>query len=415
MNETAPKKGSIKIQIGIYLLSLSMMGAIGIISCLATINAHFPDASQTFVTGLMSFVTIGAIIATLISAAISDRVSKKWFTVVGMIIWLIGGLLPFFLDNLNAILACRLLFGVGVGIIQGMNASLVAENFDGHARTAIMGRLFGIQMIGIMIMTAISSYLATLEWNMAFLVHLIGVVSLIGLLFLIPSTPPKTAEERAAEKAARQASGQKLINAELIGWWIMMMVFFIFGQVFSSNVSFLMEELGMGNSIVAGFSLIGMAIGGLIISPFFGGLDRKLKNASPFLGFAFRIAAYLLMAFCHGSVAVCIIGAILQGFGVTYCMSVLTDKASNAVAPLFMGMALSVVSLLQNIGQTLSPYIMNPTGFALGAALGITPNQGTYVLSSLGSLVLAVVFLIWGIINNKKKAGQYYRVHPEER
>lgn len=414
MSETTRAKGGLRTKIGIYLVALTMMGAIGINSCLASINAHFADESQTMITNIMAFVTIGAIIATILCALISDRMSKKWLACVGVILFLIGGLVPIFLTSLKGILACRIILGVGVGINQGMCAALISENFEGKERASAMGQLFMSQMIGCILMTAFSSVLVNLSWNYAFLVHLIGILSLIGI-FLIPNHKPekKTIEEKEAERLARRESGQKLINPELVGWWLMMMLFFIPGQVFSNNISFLMEELGMGNSVVAGFSLIGMCIGGVLMGPLFGICDRKLKNVSPAVGFMLRALGYLMIGWCGGIVGVAIVGSIVCGMGVTYCLSTLNDKASNAVAPAFLGFALSIVALLQNIGQTISAYICNPLGFALADATGLTPNQGTYAVALIWFAVMGVIFAIWGGINNKKKAGQYYRVNPE--
>ena len=48
------EKSKGKVQLGIYLVAILMMGVVGIASNLGVIGAHFPELSQTDVQGLMS-------------------------------------------------------------------------------------------------------------------------------------------------------------------------------------------------------------------------------------------------------------------------------------------------------------------------------------------------------------------------
>ena len=408
---TSRKKNHAKY--GVFCVAILMMGAIGINSSLATINAHFPDASQTMITNIMAFVTIGCIIATLVTGFLATKISKKILAIIGIILFLIGGLLPLAMNDLNSILACRIVFGVGVGMCQSMCASLIAENYEGKERAKAMGQVFCAQMVGCIIMTIIGSYLATISWNGAFMVHAIGFISLVAAIVLIPNIKPGT-QTHAEADAPAAAAGEKIhITAECVGWWIMMMLFFIPGQVFSNCISYLMEELGMGNSVVAGFSLTGMCIGGIFMGLVFGACDKKLKNMTPGMGFLLRFIGYVMIAFCFKNVGVAVAGSIVCGMGVTMCLSTLNDKASNSVNATTMAVALSITACLQNIGQTVSAYITNPLGFALAEATGLTPNQGTYTLAAIWFLVMGVIFVAWGAINNNRKAGQYYRVNKD--
>lgn len=410
--ETQPVvKKSNKAKYGVFFVALLMMGAIGINSALATINAHFPDASQTMITNIMAFVTIGCIIATLVTGFLATKISKKILTIIGILFFLVGGLVPYFLDNLSGILACRIVFGIGVGMIQAMCAALIGENYEGEERAKAMGQVFCAQMVGCIIMTTIGSYLASLAWNACFLVHLLGIISLIAAIILIPNIKPGSGIDANGQTAV---AGEKIhITKECIGWWIMMMLFFIPGQVFSNCISYLMEELGMGGSIVAGFSLTGMCIGGILMGLVFGACDKKLKNMTPGMGFLLRFVGYVMIAFCFRSVGIAVVGSIVCGAGVTMCLSTLNDKASNSVNVATMAIALSITACLQNIGQTVSAYITNPPGFALAKLLNLTPNQGTYTLAAIWFLVMGVIFVAWGAVNNKRKAGQYYRVNKD--
>ena len=55
-----------KIQVGIYLISILMMGVVGIASAISVIGANFPELSQTDVQTLISIPCIIIIPVTLV-------------------------------------------------------------------------------------------------------------------------------------------------------------------------------------------------------------------------------------------------------------------------------------------------------------------------------------------------------------
>ena len=74
-----------KIQVGIYLISVLMMGVVGIASAISVIGANFPELSQTDVQTLISIPCIIIIPVTLIVGKLMQVMSKKLLAVIGMI------------------------------------------------------------------------------------------------------------------------------------------------------------------------------------------------------------------------------------------------------------------------------------------------------------------------------------------
>ena len=124
-----------KIQIGIYTVAILMMGVVGIASSLSVIGANFPDLDQTKVQSLITIPCIVIIPVTLAVGALMKVMSKKLLSLIGVVLFLIGGVGPAFSDSFFAIQVLRGVFGAGVGILQVVSTALVAENFEAPSAT----------------------------------------------------------------------------------------------------------------------------------------------------------------------------------------------------------------------------------------------------------------------------------------
>ena len=113
-----------KIKIGICAMAILMMGVVGVSSSLSVIGTHFTDASQNTIQSLISIPCLVILPATLISGKLMDFMPKKILGMIGIILFLIGGVIPAFMDSISAILVMRAVFGVGVGIVQSTTAPL---------------------------------------------------------------------------------------------------------------------------------------------------------------------------------------------------------------------------------------------------------------------------------------------------
>ncbi|MCI8593659.1 MAG: MFS transporter [Oscillospiraceae bacterium] len=392
------KKNNAKI--GIYMVSVLMMGAIGISSALATIGAHFPQYDQTYIANLASAVTLAVIPTTLVTGKLMDFISKKALTLAGIVLFLIGGVVPFFLDNFNAILGCRIIFGVSIGLIQTLCAALVAENYEGADRDKVMGTMNSFQMLGCIIMQLIGGRLADMAWNYIFLVHLIAIVGLIGCVCFLPYHKPVRRVESSA--AAAETKEKFHITGGCVFAWVMMLIYFIVGQVYSNSVSYVIMENGIGTAADTGIAITCFAIGGFVMGFFFSKVSAKARHITMAIGLLVGTASYILVAF-SGNLIMLYIASFITGLGFSIMMPSLMNGAANSVNAATAGVAVAVSTCLQNVGQTVSPYITNPVGYYFAPKLGLTPNQGTMLIFGIVLLILGVILLAVGISKNAKE------------
>lgn len=388
------EKSKGKIQVGIYTIAILMMGVVGIASSLSVIGSHFPDLSQTEVQSLISIPCIVIIPVTLLVGALMKTMSKKLLSLIGVVLFLIGGVGPAFSESFLVIQILRGVFGAGVGILQVVSTALVAENFEGAMRDKVQGNLQAFQMFGCAIMVFVGGWMATLNWNGVFYVHLIAVVTLVCVIVCLPNVKPT---------AAARASGAPAEKGKLTGkMWIWMVVaFFVFctGQIYSNGNAYLLVEKGIGDSAASGTGMAFFCVGGILMGLMYGKLSQALKSYTMGVGFLLMAASYVVMAFAP-SIVVFYIGCLILGLGMSVVMPNVFLNVGASVPPASVGMALSIATCIQNFGQFCSPYLVNPISAAVGAE-GMTNVASFYVAAVVGA-VLGVAMLIKGAADSKK-------------
>ena len=374
-----------QIQIGIYLISLLMMGVVGVASSLGVIAGHFSDVSMTNIqVGLISVPCIVIMVVTLLMGKLMQVFSKKLLAIVGIIIFLVGGIGPAFVSSFSTIIFFRGLFGVGVAIIQVVSTALVAENFEGAERDRVQGNLQAFQMLGCAIMVFVGGWLGAKGWNVAFYVHALGIISLVAALFLIPNIKPAAA---AVESGAPKEKAQ--LTSAMWGWMVIAFFVFCTGQVFSNHNAFLVEAKGIGDSAASGLGMAFFCAGGIITGLLYGKIAEAFKKMTMSVGFFVMALSYIIMAIAP-SIGVFYLGCFVFGVGMSITMPNVFLNVGHSVAPAAVGVALSIVTCVQNFGQFCSPYLSNPLAGLFNTNLSIA---AFYVAAIMGA-VLGVITMI---------------------
>lgn len=379
------KKNS-NVQLGIYLIAILMMGVVGVASAMGVVAAHFPEKSITEIqVGLISVPCIVIMVVTLLMGKLMDVMSKKTLAIVGILLFLVGGVAPAYASSFSAITVLRGVFGVGVGILQVVSTALVAENFEGAEREKVQGNLQAFQMIGCAIMVFVGGWLAGKGWNVAFYVHLLGIISLIAALVFIPNVKPGTAKAAAGDKPAEKAKLTGLM------WVWMVIAFFVFctGQIFSNNNAFLVADRGLGDSAASGLGMAFFCAGGVLMGFLYGKFAKTFGKYTMAMGFFVVALSYVVMALAP-SIAVFYVGCLIFGLGLSIAMPNVFLNVGNSVAPAAVGLALSIATCVQNFGQFCSPYIVNP----IAGALGGTASVAAFYVGAGLACILGVAMLI---------------------
>lgn len=392
------KKGQ-NAQIGIYLAAILMMGAIGVSSSVGVFMDHY-QIDQVMALNVISIPCFAIIVVTLISGWLMSVMAKKAISIIGIVLFIIGGVGPAFLNDWIVVLVFRAIFGAGLGMVQVTTAALVAENYEGADKDRIMGWMLSFQMLGCIVFSIIGGQLgavADVGFQMVFYVHLIGIISLIGVIAFVPYRKPiKITGAEDSQKEPIKVTGIVLL------WAIVAVIFFMAGQVYSNVINILLGELNLGHAGEAGLSLAIFATGGFIMGFLFSKLFSITRGLTLSVGLFLLGISYALMAFT-GNIIGIYAGSLICGLAFSVVVPcIMTSTSSAAVNGASAAFAISMATCGQALGQSISSYITTPLGEAMAQAWGFTTNQMTLTVAIIIVVAFGIIFVPWGIRQNAR-------------
>ncbi|CAN7239561.1 MFS transporter [Pseudoduganella sp. LjRoot289] len=242
---------------------LPVMAIIALAPTLPTLLAHFQDVPNARLMVPLLITAPSACIALFAPAAgvIADRYGRRRLLLWSMAFYGAGGLMPFVIDNFWAVVAGRVVIGIGeAGVLTVVN-TLLADYYEEKERhrwlmlQGVVGSVLGTVTI------ASSGFLAAQGWQYPFLVYAVAIpILLASLAFLFEPEPRK--------KAAGPASATPfpyMVAMMVCGVTVVLSTIY-YVQVI--NFSLLLKELGVDNPKSIGLSMaipsIGVPIGAVL-------------------------------------------------------------------------------------------------------------------------------------------------------
>ncbi|MBR3308325.1 MAG: MFS transporter [Lachnospiraceae bacterium] len=381
-----------RIKIGIFAYSLLAMGAIGLNSVLSDMADYF-HVSDTTIALIASIPCIVIIVVTLFLGKVLEHISQKRVGIFGALCFLVGGLLPLVLDNLILIFICRAVTGIGIAISQVFMASLNAEFFEEEERPPVQGLASAAQTAGMIIMCLCSGFLATISWRACFLVHLVGLLGLLAMIFCIPDRKP-------AKKQPEEHKEKSHLNIRTFGWFLLMFFIFLIILIYANNLSFLLVEKGIGTAADTGLALSVYAFGGLLTGLIYGKIDRFLGTWKLPLSM-FLLAAMFFITTLAQSMPVIYIGGFIGGVGLSLFFPQIILYTGLSVEPAVIPVAVSLLTCFQNLGQILCPYAINPLATMLSNESNV--QQIKMYIGMAAFLILAVILLFYSVRRTRRE------------
>lgn len=378
-----------RIKVPILAFSLLLMGIIGISGGLSVIGGHFEGLDQTTVQLLFTFPCIMVIPATLAAGKLQEYVSQKALVVAGILLFLVGGVVPAFLDSFAAIFILRGLLGIGTGLMQPLATSLITRYYAGDARTAAMGQQTAAQMLGCAAMVLLGGFLADLHWSFVFFTHLVALIPLVLVLLWLPREAPARREKATLSGEKAKTGGVRLTKA-LFAWAGITFLFYIGGQVFSTFISFFVAAHGLGTAAQSGQTVTFFALGGFLAGLLYGRFSRLTKKQTLATGFLLCAVSFFGMAF-SGNIWLVYAFSLLCGMAFAVIMPSLFLEVSHSVDARSVPMAFSVVMCAQNLAMFLSPSLVTPLARALGGEV----NRTAMLAAGVMLAAMAAAIALW--------------------
>ena len=357
---------------------LTVMAGAAIAPALGIIKAHFSEANCLLVQLIVSMPALLIIVTNLFFLAISRRLRTRAIATTGLLLYVAAGAGCFFVDDIYVLLVMRALLGISVGLIMPLSTGLLAYYFPPEEQARLMGLSAAMNQMGGVVATLLAGLLATIEWNCAFLVYLMGMIA-VAMVWL-PDEQLGSDNKRGIPFQPRQLLK---FHPSVVGMLLLMMIFFIFPTNFAiiarQQTTLSTEAVTM---IMVGLDVVAFFVGlvfGLLMHTF----RQPVKYFAP-LFFLLDYAAYLVP-----SVVMIIVGSVFigiaNGVGVPYLNTIASIMGGRNSATTVM----PLLSAALYLGQFLSPLIVMP----LSRLLFGTSLTGPYKVGIL--LCIAFLVQVW--------------------
>ena len=340
---------------------LTVMAGAAIAPALGIIKAHFSSAPALLIQLIVSIPALLIIITNLFFLPISRHLHTRAIATSGLILYVVAGAGCFFIDNIYLLLLLRALLGVSVGLIMPLSTGLLAYYFPPEQQALLMGLSAAMNQMGGVVATLLAGMLATVEWNYAFIVYLLGLIALVMVWLWLPDEQLDSSNKRGIPFAPRQLLK---FHPSVIGMLLLMTIFFIYPTNFAI-ISRLQTSL---SSEMTTFIMVGLDVVAFFIGLAFGPLMRRFRLSIKYFAPLFFLLGYLVLSLpsllpsCNttASVVTVIAGSlfigIANGVGVPYLNTIASIKGGRNSATTVM----PLLSAALYLGQFISPLIVLP-------------------------------------------------------
>ena len=368
--------------------SLTIVGSVMVAPILPKLGAEFgplePKADLLVplaITGPALAIALFAPIAGLLA----DRLGRKMVLVLATLLYALLGVVPAFLNDLQAIVGVRLLFGCAEAAVMTCCAALIADYWRGEERMRFVNyQVVTIGLVGSLFFV-IGGGLGEHSWRTPFYLYLLPIL-LVPLMMKVLWEPSQTADQ-ATEQTAVTDPEQVNKWAVLVGY-LLVFAGMVLNFIVPVQTPTLLVGMGVTSSTLIGASTgLGLlaTLGGALIWP----VIRRLlgiRGCNALLLALIALGLWLLAS--AQSYSAVLVAVTIHGVGAGLLVPNAMAPVMNALNTATRGRGMGGFTSCLYLGQFVSPLVV--------AAL-IAPGgdlRGAIVLLALASLAGACVWVI---------------------
>lgn len=381
--------------VGIWSISaLNALPGLAVSPILGKLSVIFPRSTELDIQMLSSLPSLLIIPFILLAGKLAERVNFIRLLQLGLAIFAVSGILYLLSGKMWQLIAVSALLGVGSGLIVPLSTGLISKYFTGQYRVKQFGLSSAITNVTLVVATAVTGYLAEVNWHLPFVVYLLPLVSLVLSVYLQRSMASEGSTTLSDDRPAAAATADVDTGGSKTGihvrhLWGIMAVYGIATYlvlVVSFNLPFLMQEYHFtsGNSGVM-ISLFFLAI----MTPgfFLNRIVDTLKEKTKFYSFL-SIAIGLALIWISPKEWVIAPGCILVGLGYGVIQPVVYNQTTHTALPKKVTLALAFVMMMNYLAILLCPFIID---FFQNTVFHVKTQQFGFVFN----LCITVLMLVW--------------------
>ncbi|KXU01432.1 MFS transporter [Streptococcus sp. FDAARGOS_146] len=362
----------------ILALSLVLTTAFSISSSLPAMFQYYKNYSSSQVELLVSLPSIGIMSLLMFNSVLERFVSERFMIILGLILYSICGLIPFFNQSYNLVFASRFVFGLGLGMMNSRAIAIISERFQGRERVQMLGYRGSAEVVGMALLTLIVGQLLRFNWTTTFLVYTVGFIVLALYLMFVPY------EKNESDKHKHLKSVRKMTRKQIN---LSIFLAFIAGMIVCANVAItlripsLVLQAEIGNAETASWILSCMQLVGILAGVSFASLVSVLKNRLlTVTGIVFGLSQ--VMIGLSSQIWLLSLSALLAGFAYSVSLTAVFHIVSEKIPTHLVNRATAIVVLGCSSGASVSTFVLSLIGIISSAPIFIFSVLGVFMMAT---------------------------------
>lgn len=375
------------LTIVILLVALLQIMASSIVSpTLSKTAKEFSEAGIVLIQMIMTLPSICIIIVGLFTAKLTEKFNKRNLVLLGLVLYVAGGFGGAFAADIKHLLGCRIVLGIGLGLITPLVPILIADFYSGLNRTKMMGYSQASNFMGGVIGTVAAGAAATFNWRYAYFVYLLGLVVFVAAIFGLKEPGIKVAEKQAANKNILKEKYRLPFDSYILAILMLLNMFAFFSAPLF--MSMFLPTIGINNPAFTGY-----AVGVLYFANFLPGTVLTkiwgiFKKSTIAVALASLGLGFILLSYAH-SFGMVLLGMILLGVGSGTIVPSIFARVPEVVRGPGIPMTMSMINSALYLGMFMTPV----TGL-IGAMLHNTTLSFSFKILAVLEFIAMVVAIV---------------------
>ncbi len=329
---------------------LTVMASAGLAPILPMLRTHFAGVPgvDMQVRLVLALPALGIALWAPVAGLLTDRLGRLRVLVGSLALYALAGTVGLWVDSLPAVLVGRALLGVAVGGVMTASTALIADYFEGDARTRFLGLQAAFMGFGGVLFLLLGGMLSRLGWRGPFAVYGLALLVLPAALTALRDPPlPRVDLGPAWPEPHPWATLARVYGLVFAGQVIFYLI--------PAQVPYLLAIQHGADPVRTALVISGAAALSATVSLHYAALRARMGFVQlAALSFAVMGAGYLVIGTLGGMWAT-LGGMALAGAGAGIVLPNATVWLTTAVAPSLRGRALGALTTAVFLGQFVSP------------------------------------------------------------
>lgn len=372
----------------ISLLSVSLLVVSGgaIAANIPAIMATYPTISPILIELITTIPSLFIILTVPFSHSFARRFGYKFTVQLGIGTVLGAGIMPVFLQSFWFLFFSRILFGIGIGLLNPLLFSIAGKLYNGKELSSVIGFQSSFEGIGGMIITFTVGQLLIMNWRSSFFAYLLALPIFVLFTCFVPDVSIEADHQNESED-------QKIMPSTYGYIALLILVVTIYMSVTVKITSLLLEK-GLGDATDGSNLMALVGLGAMTAGALFGSIVTITKKWTVPIAFFILGISMFMIALSHDLTSISI-AVILCGFSFrTFIPYLFNEVTQNRQGNSQKSTSLLLIGF--NIGAAFAPVTISLLKNMLPS------KENTSIFIAEGIIMMLVTFCTL-ITNGKKK------------